>query len=122
MVSQVPQVVYVASLARTRRMRTSLGVFSIHRLTLAFFGGYETRPHSGVRLATPEKVLIDTLGLGPARSRVFVHLPEVEILSSFDNRQARQWIARIPAGPRRTSVERRLTRLLRPHGRRAGGR
>jgi predicted transcriptional regulator of viral defense system len=119
MVSQVPQVTYVASLARTRRVRTSLGVFSIHRLAPTFFGGYETRPESGVRLATPEKALLDTLYLGPSRSRMFAHLPEIEIPKGFDGRRAQQWVARIPAGPRRTSVERRLTRLLRSRGRRA---
>jgi predicted transcriptional regulator of viral defense system len=120
MVSQIPQVTYVASLARTRRVGTSLGDFSIHRLAPAFFGGFQTLPDSGVRLATPEKALLDTLYLGPARSRMFADLPEIEIPEGFDRRRARQWIARIPAGLRRISVERRLERLLRPHGRRAG--
>jgi predicted transcriptional regulator of viral defense system len=32
MVSQIPDVIYVASLAQPRRVRTSLGTFSIHRL------------------------------------------------------------------------------------------
>jgi predicted transcriptional regulator of viral defense system len=117
MVSQIPQVIYVASLARTRDVRTSLGVFSIHRLAPTFFGGYETQPVSGVRLATPEKALLDTLYLGPARSRMFAHLPEIELPRGFDRRQAMQWVGRIPAGPRRASVERRLTRLLRQRGR-----
>ena len=111
MVSQIPQVTYVASLAQTRTVRTKLGTFSIHRLAPTFFGGYETQ-ESGVRLATPEKALLDTLYLGPARSRMFAHLPEIEIPKGFERRQAREWVARIPAGPRRTSVEQRLARLL----------
>jgi predicted transcriptional regulator of viral defense system len=115
MVSQVPEVIYVASLAQTRRVKTSLGAFSIHRLAPTFFGGYETLPESGVRLATPEKALIDTLYLGPTRSGMFTHLPEIEIPKGFDRRKAQEWIARIPVGPRRTSVERRLDRLLGPH-------
>ena len=119
MVSQVPEVIYVASLAQTRRVKTALGAFSIHRLAPTFFGGYETLPESGVRLATPEKALIDTLYLGPTRSRMFAHLPEIEIPKGFDRRKAREWIARIPVGPRRTSVERRLDRLLGPHRRQA---
>jgi predicted transcriptional regulator of viral defense system len=68
MVSQVPEVIYVASLAQTRRVKTTLGAFSIHRLAPTFFGGYETLKESGVRLATPEKALLDTLYLGPTRS------------------------------------------------------
>ncbi len=112
MVSQIPRVVYVASLAPTRLLKTTLGAFSIHRLAPTFFGGYETLQGSGVRLATPEKALIDTLYLGQARSRLFAHLPEIEIPRGFDVRKAREWVARIPPGPRRSSVEIRLSRLL----------
>jgi predicted transcriptional regulator of viral defense system len=117
MVSQVPEVIYVASLAQTRRVRTKLGAFSIHRLAPTFFGGYDTLHESGVRLATPEKALLDSLYLGPTRSRMFAHLPEIEIPKGFDRRKAQEWVARIPAGPRRTSVEHRLDRLLGLHRR-----
>jgi predicted transcriptional regulator of viral defense system len=117
MVSQVPEVIYVASLAQTRRVKTTLGAFSIHRLAPTFFGGYETLKESGVRLATPEKALLDTLYLGPTRSRMFAHLPEIEIPRGFDRRKAQEWVARIPLGPRRVSVEQRLDRLLKPHRR-----
>jgi predicted transcriptional regulator of viral defense system len=117
MVSQVPEVIYVASLAQTRRVKTTLGAFSIHRLAPTFFGGYETLKESGVRLATPEKALLDTLYLGPTRSRMFADLPEIEIPKGFDRRKAQEWVARIPAGPRRASVEQRLDRLLKPHRR-----
>ena len=89
----------------------------VRRLAPTFFGGYETLQESGVRLATPEKALIDTLYLGPTRSRMFAHLPEIEISKGFDRRKAQEWIARIPVGPRRTSVERRLVRVLGPHRR-----
>jgi len=117
MVSQIPEVIYVASLAQTRKVKTSFGAFSIHRLAPTFFGGYDILQESGVRLATLEKALIDTLYLGPTRSRMFAHLPEIEIPKGFDRRKTQEWIARIPAGPRRTSVEQRLDRLLRPHRR-----
>ncbi len=114
MVSQIPEVIYVASLARTRTVRTRAGTFSIHRLAPGFFGGYETMKPSGVRLATPEKALLDTLYLGPARSRLFAHLPEIDLPEPFDRDRLRYWVHRIPAGPRRTSVERRLDVLLSP--------
>ena len=61
MISQIPNVIYVASLAQTRTVRTSLGTFSIHRLAPSFFGGYEIVQTSGVNLATSEKALLDTL-------------------------------------------------------------
>jgi hypothetical protein len=59
MVSQVPTVIYVASLTSTRRVRTEVGTFSIHRLSPRFFGGFETVEETGARVATPEKALLD---------------------------------------------------------------
>lgn len=112
MVSQIPTVIYAASLAQTRRVRTALGTFSIHRLAPSFFGGYETVKNSGVQLASPEKALLDIFYLAPARSRLFADLPEVELPNRFDRKQAAYWIRRIPAGPRRRSVELRLERVL----------
>ena len=112
MVSQIPSVIYVASLAQTRRVLTSVGTFSIHRLAPSVFGGYEIVPTQEVRLATPEKALFDTLYLTPARSRLFAHLPEVELPDHFDHDRIRDWVRRIPAGPRRASVELRLEALL----------
>jgi predicted transcriptional regulator of viral defense system len=112
MISQIPSVIYVASLAPTRRVRTSLGTFSVHRLAPTFFGGYDIVKGSGVHLATPEKALLDILYLGQARSRLFAHLPEVELPRQFDRDRIEYWVRRIPPGPRRTSVERRLKELL----------
>jgi predicted transcriptional regulator of viral defense system len=115
MLSQVPQLTYVASLASTRRLKTQLGEYSIHRLAPSFFGGFDV-VGGGVLLATPEKALLDTLYLTPARSRLFAALPEVEIPRSFDRKQARHWLEKIALGPRRTAVERRLDALLRRAG------
>jgi len=112
MIRQLPHVVYAASLAPTRRIRTRLGDFSVHRVAPAFFGGFVTTS-GGVRLATPEKALLDVLYLTPARSRLFAALPEVEIPRRFDRTAARKWLARMRPGPRREAVRRRLEALLR---------
>lgn len=66
MIYQIPQVTYVASLAPTRRVRTSMGTYSIHRLAPEYFGGYTTAEDSGVRLAKPEKALMDVLSCATA--------------------------------------------------------
>lgn len=112
MITQLPHVIYVASLSPTRKIHTQVADYSIHRLAPSFFGGFETTP-SGVRLATPEKALLDCLYLAPGRSRLFAALPEVELPRKFDRKEARRWLERIPAGPRRTLVQRRLDALLR---------
>ncbi len=114
MISQVPRVIYVASLAPTRRIKTRIADYSVHRLAPTFFGGFVTTP-GGVRLASPEKALLDTLYLAPARSRLFARLPEVEIPRRFGRKAARRWSTRIAPGPRRDAVQGRLEALLRGH-------
>jgi predicted transcriptional regulator of viral defense system len=113
LISQVPRVVYAVSLAPTRRVRTRIASYSIHRIAPTFFGGFSTLT-SGVRLATPEKALADTLYLAPARSRLFAALPEIEIPRGFDRAATRGWASRIPPGLRRAMFEQRLERLLQP--------
>ena len=107
LISQIPQVTYVVSLDRTQRIRTSVGTLSIHRVAPSFFGGFELR-ESGVKLATPEKALLDVFYLSSARSRLFATLPELELPPSFRFKEARSWLARIPSKRLRTVVAARL--------------
>jgi predicted transcriptional regulator of viral defense system len=112
MIEQIPQVVYVASLANTRRIKTSLATYSVHRLAPEFFGGYAIDPKTQVKMALPEKALLDVLYLTATRSRLFASLPELELPRGFDIRECRRWIARIPAAYRRTMVARRFDTLV----------
>ncbi len=54
LIEQSPEVFYAASLARTQRITTHAGTFSIHHLAPEVFGGYEETP-SGLKLATAER-------------------------------------------------------------------
>ncbi len=112
MMSQIPSVIYGVSLARTRRFQTPLGVVSIHHLTPDFFFGYDTVGDKGIRLARPEKALLDVFYLAPARSRLFAALPEVERPVGFDVAEARRMLARIASAGRRALVRRRFERWL----------
>ena len=116
MISQIPQIVFVVTLARTRRVTTSIATYSIHRLVPEFFGGYRTDPDQQVKMATPEKALLDVFYLAAARSRLFARLPELELPSTFSTRECRRWIATIPANYRRNMVARRLDAALASRG------
>jgi len=115
-VSQIPQIVYAATPGPTRRVVTTLGTYSLHRLAPAFFGGYGSDVRSGVLLATPEKSLLDLLYLTPARSRLFAHPPEISLPKRFRIEEARRWIGRIRDPLRQKMVRARLDAIL---GRRA---
>ena len=112
MVSQVPSVTYAVSLARTRRFTTPFGTVSVHHVEPRFFFGFEEAGRQGGRLATPEKALVDFLYLGPARSKLFRALPELEWPRAFRTRLARSIVRRIEPARRRTTVSRALEQLL----------
>jgi predicted transcriptional regulator of viral defense system len=112
MVSQIPSAIYAVSLARTRRYITPLGVVSVHHIQPAFFFGFETLGEKGIRIARPEKALLDVFYLTPARSRLFCRLPEVERPDVFDVAEAQRMVSRIPFPARRSMVEERFERWL----------
>jgi len=112
MVSQIPEVVFCVSLARTRTYRSPLGPVSVHHIPGSFFFGYEESKHGGVAMASPEKALVDFLYLGPAKSRLFAALPELNLPAGFSKKRVQSMITRIRDRKRRTYVQGRLKELL----------
>jgi predicted transcriptional regulator of viral defense system len=112
MIDQIPAMTYLVSLARSANISTAVGTYSVHHVCPEFFGGATQDPKSGVRLASPEKALVDFLYLSPSRSRLFATLPELELPRTFGRRAAQKWVAEIPSGRLRTIVERELARLM----------
>ncbi len=108
MIDQIPRVITVVSLARTRRIETPLGVISVHHIAPEFFFDYTFDPKTHVKMATPEKALLDFFYLKPAKSLWFKSLPEIEIPSSFNVKKAFAMIQKIPSQGRRTLVEESL--------------
>lgn len=117
MISQIPSCVYAATLARTRRYATSLGTVSVHHFSPRFFFGYDTIGSKAIRMARPEKALLDVFYLASARTRLFCNLPEVEKPKGFNVAEARQMIARIPFPARRSMVAHRFQKWLDSSGR-----
>ena len=113
LITQVPGPIYAVTLGPTRRVRTSVGTFSLHRVVPEFFGGFRIGAGSDVPLATPEKALCDVLYLTNARSRLFSRLPEVELPAGFSVPAARRWIRRCPSAARQSMMTRRLEEILR---------
>lgn len=110
MISQVPTVIYAVSLATSRCFNTPLGTVSIHRIQPDFFCGYQTSDNN-IKMATPEKALIDLFYLSPAKTRLFSGLPELELGKDFNRSLAADYIRMIPSQRRRTLVERLFAEL-----------
>ncbi len=111
MIEQIPSMIYLVSLARGARVETTLGTYSVHHVQPSFFDGFEVLD-SGIKLAVPEKALVDFLYLSPTRGRMFASLPELELPPAFRRRAARGWIQRIPSKRLKTIVAQRLDEVL----------
>jgi len=112
MIEQIPQVIYVVSLSRTARIRTRIGMYSVHRVVPQLFGGYDVHP-SGAKIATPEKALVDIAYLSSNKTRLFKSLPELDLPRAFRKRAAGEWIRALPSAKSRAVVERAYAELLR---------
>ena len=110
-VEQIPEVFYAVTLARTQRIVTAAGTFSLHHLAPEVFGGYDESP-AGVRLATVEKALFDYAYLSAGKSRLFTALPELELPRRFRRAELKRWLAKIPSLRSRTVTQRKLEALL----------
>ena len=111
MVEQIPSRLYAVTLGKTARLDTAVGEYSLHHVDAAFFAGFELLP-SGVKLATPEKALVDVFYLSSTRVRLFAALPELTLPRGFKRREARGWVDRIPNARLRAIAGRRLEEAL----------
>src|SRR4051794_20465185 len=111
MIEQIPRQISLVSLARPRRILTSLSVYVVHQLTPDLFGGFDGTERHGY-LARPEKAIFDLVYVRTAAgSRA--HLPELALPKDFDRGELSRWSERIENQRLRTLVPRRLRQLLR---------
>lgn len=114
MISQIPSVIYAVSLARTRCYQTPLGRVSIHHVNPDFFSDYYVAgdAHSFIKMAMPEKALLDVFYLTPARSHLFKVLPELELPENFDVKKAYKIIRKIKSLKHKATVTRKFEELM----------
>jgi predicted transcriptional regulator of viral defense system len=83
LIEQVPAVIFAVTLSRPRRVRTPLGIVSLHRLPPTLFEGFDLDDKTSAKIARPEKALFDLFYLAPGRTRLFAALPELEVPRAF---------------------------------------
>lgn len=110
MIEQIPRQTFVASLSRTKKIETTIGIFSIHHLPSALFDGFEGTPVRGY-LATPEKALFDSVYVRAPRGKR-AYFPELTLPPGFDKGRLDQWVDRLKSPRTSTLVARELNRAL----------
>jgi predicted transcriptional regulator of viral defense system len=103
MIEQIPSQTYAVTVARTRVISTPLGVFSFHHCNPQFFKGY-TYLKPMLKIACPEKALVDYFYFAPSKNRQFTHLPELELPKSFSWKKAFAFCEDIPSLRTKTLV------------------
>ncbi len=111
MISQIPQMIYSVTLAKSQRISNQLGSFSYHHINPAFFCGYEAISPQGGQMAKPEKALLDLFYLRTNNPRLFKTLPELELPTDFDFDYCLDLVQQIPSKRQRTIVLNQLERV-----------
>lgn len=110
MIEQIPRQIWVASLARPRRITTSIGIYEVHQLAPELFAGFTGSEDRGY-LAEPEKALFDTVYVrAAAGSRAY--FPELSLPPGFSRGRMKRWVKDIESPRLRTLVSRRLREAL----------
>lgn len=115
LIEQIPAVIYAVTIGRPRRIQTTAGTVSLHRVPPPLFAGFEVIGRDAVKMATPEKALFDVLYLAPGRTRLFTNLPELEIPQNFRWKELRRYAALVKSVSRRAFLERRIGQIQDEH-------
>lgn len=104
MISQIPDTIYLITIARSAYLTTAVADFSLHHVNPNFFFGFDSHPDSNIRLASPEKAILDFLYLMPSTLKQFKALPEVRLPVTFNMEKAYGMITKITSKRTRTLV------------------
>lgn len=111
-ISQIPQMVTVASTAHSKKIITPVGVYSVHQIAPGFFSGFRWHESRHYLIAAPEKALVDCLYISSRRGRNYLSFPELELPRSFKRKEAIRWAKSIRDPRVRESVLKKLQAIL----------
>lgn len=93
-ISQIPQVITVASTAHSKKINTPIGTYYIHQIAPDFFIGFDWNRSGDYLIASPEKALVDCLYLANRKGKQYAHFPELN-LSKVSHKKTIEWVKRI---------------------------
>ena len=109
-IDQIPREFTLASLGKSKHVRTSVGAFRVHHLPAYLFGDFEQ--HDGFGLATSEKAVFDYFYVACASGHPDRRLPELDLPADFSEERLRSWVARVNSPRLRKLVETAVERAL----------
>lgn len=113
MISQIPNIIYAVSVGRTKIYKTPIATVSVHHIHPSFYFGYLENGVDGLlKIASPEKALLDIFYLSQTKTRLFRTLPEVELPKNFKISVVNRMIEKISSVRTRSRVQRRFSEFI----------
>jgi predicted transcriptional regulator of viral defense system len=112
LIDQLPRDISVASLDRSKQVRTTIATFVVHHLPPDLFGGW-VEEDERIKVASPEKALFDLCYVSAAHGARQPRIPELELPTDFDSQEIARWLERIESPRLRTPTSRGLDYALR---------
>src|SRR3989304_3129118 len=79
-IEQIPQVITLASTSHTRKVKTAIASYIVHRISPKFFFGFDWYKSSqNFLIAEPEKALADCLYLFTRKKKQYGYFPELNL-------------------------------------------
>jgi predicted transcriptional regulator of viral defense system len=105
MIEQIPSASYGITCGRGCDVDTPLGRVSLHHVGPRFFIGYDTPTEiAWLKIAVPEKAIVDILYMRMTSLGDFKGLPEIDWPNSFQWETARRFARLTPPGARRALI------------------
>jgi predicted transcriptional regulator of viral defense system len=112
-IEQIPQVITLASTSHTKKIKTSIGTYSVHKISPKFFFGFNWYKNTeNFLVAEPEKALADCLYLFTRKKKQYGYFPELNLQKPFNVEKVRSYILKIPDKNARLMAESRLKEIL----------
>ncbi|MDO8734284.1 MAG: hypothetical protein Q7K21_03900 [Elusimicrobiota bacterium] len=114
MIEQIPQTITLASTTHTRKIKTAVGTFIVHKILPSYFFGFDWyKGTENFLIAAPEKALADCLYLFTRKKKQYGYFPELNLIKPFSIKKTEEYIRRIPDKHSRISAQSRLKEIIR---------
>ena len=114
-IGQIPQTITLASTSHTKKIKTVIGAFIVHKISPAYFFGFDWyRGTENFLIAEPEKALADCLYLFTRKKKQYGYFPELNIGKSFSIKKTIAYIKKIPDKNAKVLALSRLKEILNP--------
>jgi len=116
-IEQIPQTITLASMSHTKKIKTALGTFIVHKISPKFFFGFDWyKGTESFFVAEPEKALADCLYLFTRKKKQYGYFPEINLSKPFSIKKTKAYLQKIQDKNARMLAQSKLKEILAQQG------